>query len=218
MFEEVSAFYTRKSDAIITQAMPVLNQVFEERGEQIEQIVVPFTDGLRSIQVPVGLKKAIDNGGREITKSFEKTIVLALIDESWKEHLREMDELKQSVQNAVYEQKDPLIIYKMEAFNLFKNMLNAVNKEVVSFLYKGGIPIQTDPNDVREAQAPRPASSRLTMSKPEFGQPSNGADGMEDTRELAPQQPIRKEVTVGRNEPCPCGSGKKFKNCHGAGL
>ncbi|MNL26778.1 preprotein translocase subunit SecA [compost metagenome] len=218
LFEEVSAFYTRKSDAIIAQAMPVLNQVFEERGEQIEQIVVPFTDGLRSIQVPVGLKKAIDNGGREITKSFEKTIVLALIDESWKEHLREMDELKQSVQNAVYEQKDPLIIYKMEAFNLFKNMLNAVNKEVVSFLYKGGIPIQTDPNDVREAQAPRPASSRLTMSKPEFGQPTSSADGMEDTRELAPQQPIRKEVTVGRNEPCPCGSGKKFKNCHGAGL
>ncbi len=218
LFEEVSAFYTRKSDAIIAQAMPVLNQVFEERGEQIEQIVVPFTDGLRSIQVPVGLRKAIDNGGREITKSFEKTIVLALIDESWKEHLREMDELKQSVQNAVYEQKDPLIIYKMEAFNLFKNMLNAVNKEVVSFLYKGGIPIQTDPNDVREAQAPRPAPNRLTMSKPEFAQAGGGVDGMEDTREHAPQQPIRKEVTVGRNEPCPCGSGKKFKNCHGAGL
>lgn len=218
LFEEVSAFYTRKSDAIISQAMPVLNQVFAERGEQIEQIVVPFTDGLRSIQVPVSLKKAIDNGGREITKSFEKTIVLALIDESWKEHLREMDELKQSVQNAVYEQKDPLIIYKMEAFNLFKNMLNAVNKEVVSFLYKGGIPVQTDPNDVREAQAPRPAPSRLKMSKPEFGHPTSTADVMEDTREHAPQQPVRKEVTVGRNEPCPCGSGKKYKNCHGAGL
>lgn len=219
LFEEVTSFYARKSDAIMDQAMPVLRQVFAERGEQIEQIIVPFTDGVRHIQVPVGLKKAIDNGGREVTKSFEKTIVLALIDESWKEHLREMDELKQSVQNAVYEQKDPLIIYKMEAFNLFKNMLNAVNKEVVSFLFKGGIPVQTDPNDVREAQAPRPAPSRLKMSKPEFSQASStGMPEMEDTREQVPQQPIRKEVTIGRNEPCPCGSGKKYKNCHGAGL
>jgi len=219
LFEEVTAFYTRKSDAIISQALPVLTQVFDERGEQIEQIIVPFTDGLRHIQVPVGLKKAIDNGGREVTKSFEKTIVLALIDESWKEHLREMDELKQSVQNAVYEQKDPLIIYKMEAFNLFKNMLNAVNKEVVSFLFKGGIPVQTEPGDVREAQAPRPAPSKLKMSKPEFSQSSStGMPEMEDTREAVPQQPIRKDVVIGRNDPCPCGSGKKYKNCHGAGL
>ena len=116
---------------------------------------------MRSIQVPVGLKKAIDNDGREITKSFEKTIVLALIDESWKEHLREMDELKQSVQNAVYEQKDPLIIYKMEAFNLFKNMLNAVNKEVVSFLYKGGIPVQTDPNDVKGSTSAKTCTKQV---------------------------------------------------------
>jgi preprotein translocase subunit SecA len=219
LFDEVTAFYERKSDAIIGQAMPVLVQVYDERGEQIEQILVPFTDGIRSVQVPVGLKKAIDNKGREITKSFEKTIVLALIDETWKEHLREMDELKQSVQNAVYEQKDPLIIYKMEAFNLFKNMLNAVNKEVVSFLFKGGIPVQTDPGDVREAQAPKPAPNKLKMSKPEFAETSStGMPEMEDTREQVPQQPVRKEVTTGRNEPCPCGSGKKFKNCHGAGM
>ncbi|RYG03578.1 MAG: preprotein translocase subunit SecA, partial [Chitinophagaceae bacterium] len=219
LFDEVTAFYERKSDAIINQAMPVLVQVYDERGEQIEQILVPFTDGIRSVQVPVGLKKAIDNKGREITKSFEKTIVLALIDETWKEHLREMDELKQSVQNAVYEQKDPLIIYKMEAFNLFKNMLNAVNKEVVSFLFKGGIPVQTDPGDVREAQAPKPTANKLKMSKPEFAETSStGMPEMEDTREQVPQQPVRKEVTIGRNEPCPCGSGKKFKNCHGAGM
>jgi len=219
LFDEVTAFYERKSDAIISQAMPVLVQVYDERGEQIEQILVPFTDGIRSVQVPVGLKKAIDNKGREITKSFEKTIVLALIDETWKEHLREMDELKQSVQNAVYEQKDPLIIYKMEAFNLFKNMLNAVNKEVVSFLFKGGIPVQTDPGDVREAQAPKPAPNKLKMSKPEFAETSStGMPEMEDTREQVPQQPVRREVTTGRNEPCPCGSGKKFKNCHGAGM
>jgi preprotein translocase subunit SecA len=219
LFEEATTFYARKSENIILQAMPVLTQVFEERGDHIEQIVVPFTDGIRSIQVPVELKKAIANHGREVTKSFEKTIVLALIDESWKEHLREMDELKQSVQNAVYEQKDPLIIYKMEAFNLFKNMLNAVNKEVVSFLYKGGIPMQQEADDIREVEAPRPAPSRLKMSKPEFASSTSTGDvQFDDTREAVPQQPIRKEVTIGRNDPCPCGSGKKYKNCHGAGL
>ncbi len=219
LFAEASNYYTRKSDSIIQQALPVLKQVYDERGSYIEQIVIPFTDGIRSIQVPVGLKVAIDNNGREITKSFEKTIVLGLIDESWKEHLREMDELKQSVQNAVYEQKDPLIIYKMEAFNLFKNMLNAVNKEVVSFLYKGGIPVQQEPEQIQEApEAPRHAPANVKTSKPEFQSATSDPVIMEDTREPVPQQPIRKEVVTGRNEPCPCGSGKKFKNCHGAGL
>jgi len=194
--------------------MAVLSQVYAERGEQIEQVVVPFTDGIRHIQVPVNLKKAIENKGREVTKAFEKTIILALIDDSWKEHLREMDELKQSVQNAVYEQKDPLIIYKMEAFNLFKGMLNVVNKEVVSFLYKGGIPVQAEPENIREAQAPKP-QPKLQTTKQEFGSEEPGAE-FGDTREQVAQQPIRKEATVGRNEPCPCGSGKKFKNCHGA--
>ncbi|RZK60492.1 MAG: preprotein translocase subunit SecA [Pedobacter sp.] len=216
LFEEVTAFYARKSESIINQSMQVLKQVYAERGEQIEQVVVPFSDGIRHIQVPVNLQKAIDNNGREVTKAFEKTIILALIDDSWKEHLREMDELKQSVQNAVYEQKDPLIIYKMEAFNLFKSMLNVVNKEVVSFLYKGGIPVQQDAEDVREVQAPKRTQSKLQVSKPEYTQSSSSEMPMEDTREVVPQQPIRKEATVGRNEPCPCGSGKKFKNCHGA--
>jgi preprotein translocase subunit SecA len=215
LFEEATAFYARKSDAVINQSMSVLKQVFAERGEQIEQVVVPFTDGMRHIQVPVNLKKAIDNNGREVTKAFEKTIILALIDDSWKEHLREMDDLKQSVQNAVYEQKDPLIIYKMEAFNLFKSMLSVVNKEVVSFLYKGGIPVQQEADNVKEAKAPKKEQAKLRVSKPEYGQVTSNGLPMEDTREVVPPQPIRKEVTVGRNEPCPCGSGKKFKNCHG---
>jgi len=214
LFEEVTAFYLRKSEGIVNQAMPVLKEVFADRGDMIEQIVVPFTDGMRHIQVPVELKKAIENNGREITKAFEKTIILALIDDSWKEHLREMDELKQSVQNAVYEQKDPLIIYKMEAFNLFKGMLNIVNKEVVSFLFKGGIPMQQEPEQVREAVAPKP-QPKLNATKQEYGDQSD-LDLVGDTREPQPLQPIRKEATVGRNEPCPCGSGKKFKNCHGA--
>ncbi|MGN7203201.1 preprotein translocase subunit SecA [Pedobacter sp. SAFR-022] len=219
LFTEASSYYSRKSDAIIQQALPVLKQVYDERGTYIEQIVIPFTDGIRSIQVPVNLKVAIDNNGREITKSFEKTIVLGLIDESWKEHLREMDELKQSVQNAVYEQKDPLIIYKMEAFNLFKNMLNAVNKEVVSFLYKGGIPVHQEPEQIQEAPEPAKAvPANVKTSKAEFQSATSDAIVMDDTREAVPQQPIRKEAVTGRNEPCPCGSGKKFKNCHGAGM
>jgi len=216
LFDEAEAFYARKSEAVIQQSLPVLTQVYEERGEHIEQIVVPFTDGIRGIQVAVDLKKAIDNKGKEIVRSFEKTIVLALIDDSWKEHLREMDDLKQSVQNAVYEQKDPLVIYKMEAFNLFKNMLNAVNKEVVSFLYKGGIPVQQEAEDLREAPAPV-KQPKLQTTKQEFGREEPGIE-FGDTREAVPQQPIRKEATVGRNEPCPCGSGKKYKNCHGANL
>ncbi|MCX3265805.1 preprotein translocase subunit SecA [Pedobacter agri] len=216
LFEEAEAFYARKSDAIIQQSLPVLTQVYEERGQHIEQIVVPFTDGIRGIQVAVDLKKAIENNGKEVVRSFEKTIVLALIDDSWKEHLREMDDLKQSVQNAVYEQKDPLVIYKMEAFNLFKNMLNAVNKEVVSFLYKGGIPVQQEAEEVREAPAPV-KQPKLQTTKQEFGAEQPGVE-FGDTREAVPQQPIRKEAAIGRNEPCPCGSGKKYKNCHGANL
>ncbi|WP_231426707.1 preprotein translocase subunit SecA [Pedobacter sp. Leaf250] len=216
LFEEAETFYARKSEAIIQQSLPVLTQVYEERGEHIEQIVVPFTDGIRGIQVAVDLKKAIDNKGKEVVRSFEKTIVLALIDDSWKEHLREMDDLKQSVQNAVYEQKDPLVIYKMEAFNLFKNMLTAVNKEVVSFLYKGGIPVQQEAEEIKEAPAPV-KQPKLQTTKQEFGTEQPGVE-FGDTREAVPQQPIRKEATVGRNEPCPCGSGKKFKNCHGANL
>ncbi|MFC4212264.1 preprotein translocase subunit SecA [Pedobacter lithocola] len=216
LFEEAETFYARKSEAIIQQSLPVLTQVYEERGQHIEQIVVPFTDGIRGIQVAVDLKKAIDNKGKEVVRSFEKTIVLALIDDSWKEHLREMDDLKQSVQNAVYEQKDPLVIYKMEAFNLFKNMLTAVNKEVVSFLYKGGIPVQQEADEIKEAPAPV-KQPKLQTTKQEFGHEEPGIE-FGDTREAVPQQPIRKEATVGRNEPCPCGSGKKYKNCHGANL
>ena len=216
LFTEAESFYARKSESIIQQSLPVLTQVYEERGQHIEQIVVPFTDGIRGIQVAVDLKKAIDNKGKEVVRSFEKTIVLALIDDSWKEHLREMDDLKQSVQNAVYEQKDPLVIYKMEAFNLFKDMLNAVNKEVVSFLYKGGIPVQQEADEVREAPAPV-KQPKLQTTKQEFGAEQPGVE-FGDTREAVPQQPIRKEAVTGRNEPCPCGSGKKYKNCHGASL
>ncbi len=215
LFEEVSEFYHRKSEAIAAQALPVLKEVYDTRGESIENIIVPFTDGTRGIQVAAPLKKSVESKGKEVVKAFEKTVVLALIDDTWKEHLREMDDLKQSVQNAVYEQKDPLVVYKMESFNLFKGMLSAVNKEVISFLFKGGIPVN-EGAPVQEARPqPKLDLSKLKSSKPELGQETNGA-GMEDTREVQKTQPIvRQEEKIGRNDPCPCGSGKKYKNCHG---
>ncbi|HEY1007057.1 MAG TPA: SEC-C metal-binding domain-containing protein, partial [Sphingobacteriaceae bacterium] len=217
LFGQVSGFYRHKALSIAEQTLPVFKQVFEERGNYIENIVVPFTDGVRGLQVSANLRKAIDTNGLEVFRSFERTVVLGLIDEAWKEHLREMDELKQSVQNAVYEQKDPLIVYKVEAFNLFKQMLASVNKEVISFLFKGGIPVQ-EPEEIREARpAVREDLSQLKTSKPELSQAANGIP-VEDTREIQKPQPVRVEHKIGRNDPCPCGSGKKYKNCHGVGL
>jgi preprotein translocase subunit SecA len=217
VFSIISDFYHRKSEGVAQQTFPVLKDVLRERGDHIENIVVPFSDGLRSVQVATNLKKAVETKGHEVFKSFEKSVVLALIDEAWKEHLREMDELKQSVQNAVYEQKDPLIVYKMEAFELFKQMLATVNKDIVSFLFKGNIP-QQQPQEVREARPqPRQDLSKLKVSKPELAQAANGVP-VDDTRELQKTQPIRVEHKIGRNDPCPCGSGKKYKNCHGVGV
>ncbi|NEU08763.1 preprotein translocase subunit SecA [Flavihumibacter sp. R14] len=217
VFEAINDFYHRKSEGVAQQTLPVLKDVLRERGDYIENIVVPFSDGIRAVQVATNLKKAVETNGHEVFKSFEKSVVLALIDESWKEHLREMDELKQSVQNAVYEQKDPLIVYKMEAFELFKQMLATVNKDIVSFLFKGNIP-QQQPDEVREARPqPKQDLSKLKVSKPELAQAANGVP-VDDTRELQKTQPIRVENKIGRNDPCPCGSGKKYKNCHGVGV
>jgi preprotein translocase subunit SecA len=217
VFHEVTAFYKRKAEAIAHQAYPVLKDVFTTRGEYVENIVVPFTDGIHGIQVAVPLKKALENKGAEVFKSFEKNVVLYLIDDAWKEHLREMDELKQSVQNAVYEQKDPLLVYKFEAFELFRQMLANVNKELVSFLFRGGIPVQQEPEEIKEAKPqPKMDLKKLRTSKPELVHESNGVP-MDDLREIQKATPVRVEHKVGRNDPCPCGSGKKYKNCHGLG-
>jgi preprotein translocase subunit SecA len=217
VFENVIDFYHRKATNIAVQTLPVLKDVYATRGEQIENIVVPFTDGLRGLQVAANLKRAVETDGKEVFKSFEKGVVLSLIDEAWKEHLREMDDLKQSVQNAVYEQKDPIIIYKMEAFNLFKQMLITMNKDIVSFLFKGEIPHQ-QPQEVREARKMPNQEPKVQVSKPELASATSGGGlPVEDTREIQKTQPIRNDNKIGRNDPCPCGSGKKYKNCHGIG-
>jgi preprotein translocase subunit SecA len=216
-FAEVIDFYKRKAEAVAQQAYPVLKDVYDTRGQYVENIVVPFSDGVRGMQVAVPLKKAVDNKGLEVFKSFEKSVTLSLIDDAWKEHLREMDELKQSVQNAVYEQKDPLLVYKFEAFELFRQMLANVNKELVSFLFRGGIPVQQEPEQVREAKPqPKLDFKNMRTSKPELVSESNGMP-MEDTREIHKPTPVKVEQKIGRNDPCPCGSGKKYKNCHGVG-
>ncbi len=215
LFTQVIDHYHQKAKNIATQTLPVLTNVLAERGGMIENIIVPFSDGIRGIQVATNLQKAVETKGKEVFKSFEKGIVLALIDEAWKEHLREMDDLKQSVQNAVYEQKDPIIIYKMEAYNLFKTMLAGMNKDVVSFLFKGEIPgQQQEPQNI---QAARPEAPKVKVKeiKEELNSPTGVSEEDLNTQEPQVTQPIRKEQEVGRNDECPCGSGLKYKNCHG---
>ncbi|WP_462264327.1 preprotein translocase subunit SecA [Mucilaginibacter sp.] len=217
-FHTVIDFYHRKQEAIAEQAFPVLKEMFDTGVAAGQAVMVPFTDGVHMMHVPVPLDKAVANGGLEVFKSFEKSVTLTLIDEAWKEHLREMDELKQSVQNAVYEQKDPLLVYKFEAFELFRQMLANVNKELVAFLFRGGIPVQQEqPVEVQQARPsrPNPDARKIKASKPELVHESNGVP-IEDLDELRKPEPVRAEQKIGRNDPCPCGSGKKFKNCHGA--
>ena len=210
LFTQVITHYQNKAKTIASQTLPVLKNVLAERGDMVENIVVPFTDGIRGIQVSTNLRKAVESEGEDVFRSFEKGIVLALIDDAWKEHLREMDDLKQSVQNAVYEQKDPIIIYKMEAFDLFKSMLATMNKDIVSFLFKGEIPGQQQPQNIQEAK-PIPAQpANVKATKEDLDSPTGVSE-----EDVAVTQPIRKEATVGRNDECPCGSGLKYKNCHG---
>ena len=207
MRDLITATFHRKVNAIAQQAYPVIKDVFEKSAQLYENIVVPISDGAKVFQVVTNLKKAYETEGRDIVKSYQKTAILMVIDDLWKEHLREMDDLKQSVQTATYEQKDPLLIYKFESFELFKTMIGRVNREVVSTLMKGHIPIR-DSSQVREAEQRR----RLDMSRYET---SRRNEMMANTKEQQKPQPVKVEKKTGRNEPCPCGSGKKYKHCHG---
>ncbi len=216
IYEKMIDGYKRKVETISKQAFPVIKNVYETKKEVYKNIVVPITDGKRVFQIICNLEKAYNNNGKELLKSYQKQIVLNTIDEAWKEQLREMDDLKQSVQNATYEQKDPLLIYKFESFNLFKVLVVKVNKDVVSTLMKGQIPIQRA-DQVREAAVrKRTDMSRYKTQKSELPGAENAMDGANtNTQERSKPQPVKVEKTVGRNDPCPCGSGKKYKYCHG---
>ena len=213
-FEAAMANFKRKTERIATIATPVIKQVYETQGHMYENIMIPITDGKRMYNIPVNLKAAYETEGKEIVKSFEKAILLHTIDEGWKENLRELDELKHSVQNASYEQKDPLLIFKLESVKLFDNMVNKINNQTISVLMRGQIPVP-DPEQVRAAAPEAPAPrQQYQESKQDLSDPNQQAAANRDTREQK-REPIRAQKTVGRNDPCPCGSGKKFKNCHG---
>jgi preprotein translocase subunit SecA len=216
LFEAGEKHYHVKTAQIAETVLPVIKDVYTNPNNNFENIVTPFTDGIRSIQVMANLKKAYDSQGRELVAIFEKTIILAMIDDSWKEHLREMDDLKQSVQNASLEQKDPLVVYKLESFNLFRQMIAKTSKDIISFLMKGGLPVEENSTKPKlpqarftQEQAPQKPKEKLVESR-------NEDEAKEKQEQQKPkQQPIRVEATLGRNDPCFCGSGKKYKNCHG---
>lgn len=209
--------FKRKMSNMAQIAYPVIKQVYEKQGQQYENILIPITDGKRMFNIPVNLKAAYESEGKEVVKAFEKAIMLLTIDEAWKEHLRELDDLRQSVQNASYEQKDPLLIYKLESFNLFKTMMNGVNRKISSVLMRGQIPVR-EPEQVRQAAPTQSRSdySRYRTQKDDFSGGNTSQTAQKDTRERQVTQPIHAEKTVGRNDLCPCGSGKKYKNCHGS--
>jgi len=209
VFQEIREFYDRKGDAIIEIAMPHLKGWYESKAETIENIYVPFTDGKKEAMVMTPLKESYESGGRVLLKSVEKHITLAFMDAAWKEHLREMDDLKQAVQTASYEQKDPLLIYKFEAFELFKKALSEINRDLTSFLFKARIPIKKN-EEVKEARRQKEAQKYKTSRA--GGVPGAGGQQKQEARKA---EPVRVGKKVGRNEPCPCGSGKKFKHCHG---
>jgi preprotein translocase subunit SecA len=212
--------YQRRMETIARKAYPVVKDVYENKGKIYENIVVPISDAQRVFQITTHLKTAYDTEGADLAKSFSKAMVLLTIDEAWKEHLRELDDLKQAVQNASYEQKDPLLIYKFESFSLFKGMIDRNNRNVVASLAKAQIPIR-DASQVKQAEERKQHQDmgRLKMQKDELpgaGMPgAGGGQSTEGTKEKQKVQPVRVEKKVGRNEPCPCGSGKKYKQCHG---
>ena len=216
-FEAAMANFKRKTERIAMIANPVIKQVYENQGHMYENIMIPITDGKRMYNIAVNLKAAYENEGKEIVKSFEKAILLHTIDDAWKENLRELDELKHSVQNASYEQKDPLLIFKLESVKLFDDMVNKINNNTVSVLMRGQIPVP-DPEQVRAAAPERPAPrQQYQETKQDLTDPNQQAAAQRDTREQK-HEPIRVQKTPCRNDPCPCGSGKKFKNCHGKGM
>jgi preprotein translocase subunit SecA len=225
-FDAVLAHFKKRVERFSQQAWPVIKDVYETRGQMYENILVPLTDGRRMYQISVPLKEAYETKAENVMLQFEKAILLHTIDDAWKENLRALDELQHSVQNASYEQKDPLLIFKLESVTLFDNMVNEINDGTISVLMRTQLP-QQQPQDVQQAP------SQLQRRRPQYTEQHQNLDEMSETQKAmhqaaqsptsngAPQQRqpiVNQQPRVGRNDPCPCGSGKKFKNCHGRGL
>ena len=211
--------FKRRMDKLMSVANPVIQKVYEEKGQMYENILIPITDGKKVYNIAVNLKKAAESESREVVREFEKRMLLYVIDDEWKEHLRQLDDLKQSVQNASYEQKDPLLIYKLESFGIFRRMLDALNRRAIAILLRGQIPT-SNPEDVRQAQEQRRQDySRYRTQKDSTAraaqQSGQAVAAGRDTREVQRPEPIHVEKKPRPNDPCPCGSGKKYKQCHG---
>ncbi|MBX2815612.1 MAG: SEC-C domain-containing protein, partial [Saprospiraceae bacterium] len=213
--KQFAEFYIEKSDRIAQTLYPVVKNVYEREGNRYKYIAIPVTDGSnRQLPISANLEDAVKSEGKSIVKDIEKAVSLALIDTNWKEHLRSMDELKDSVQGASFEQKDPLVIYKMEAYNLFEQLINQVNGDVTAFLAKGKLLIE-NPNQVSEAKRPATDLSRTRANRGAEEQAARAAAEGVSRKQAKPETFRRTERKVGRNEPCPCGSGRKYKHCHG---
>ena len=219
-FQAAIGNFNRKTERIQTVAQPIIKQVYENQGSIYERIMVPITDGRKMYQIPCNLKEAYESDCKSIVKEFEKSILLHIIDDSWKENLRQLDELKHSVQNASYEQKDPLLIFKLESAKVWDEMINEMYNRICSILTRSGIPEMQQ--QVQEAAPEQPTQrQQYVESKQEVEQlvdRNQQAAAQHDTRAQQNHQPIVKDKLPGRNDPCPCGSGKKFKNCHGKGI
>jgi preprotein translocase subunit SecA len=220
LYKEAIEHYNSRKAGLAKQSLPVFQNVKLNQGSHVVNVIVPFTDGKKSLNVLTNLDKAISSKGMDMVSSVEKTITLAIIDDSWKEHLRGMDDLKQSVQTAVYEQKDPLVIYKQTAFQLFSNMDAEVNKDIVSFLCHVALPIESGGSNLREGREQRTDMSKMKVRKDELSQAEgpelmDGENKYNDPSNAPKTEPVRVGPKVGRNDPCPCGSGKKYKACHG---
>ena len=206
--KQMQAVYERRMNTLAEKVYPFIKMIFEKQGNMYKNIAIPISDGRKMLTLSVDLEKAYNTQGKEIAKALSRSIILYQIDEHWKQHLRDMDDLRQSVQNAAYEQKDPLVVYKLESYNLFATMLEELNKDVLSFLLRAFVPLRED-SEARPAQAPR-SQDMSNMRTQRNGLTTNG--------EQKARTPIHVDKKIGRNDPCPCGSGKKYKNCHGAGL
>ena len=219
-FQSAMATFKRKTDRIESVAWPIIKEVEENQGAIYERIMVPITDGKRVYNIPCNLKEAYRTEGKDVVKQFERVIMLHIIDDCWKENLRQLDELRHSVQNASYEQKDPLLIFKLESAKLFDSMVNDMNNRITSILTRGQIPEMQRQEEVQEAAPEQPTQRQnYTEQKVDFDDEAQQAAANQDTREIEENHtPLVKDKMPGRNDPCPCGSGKKFKNCHGKGL
>ena len=206
--DHMQEVYERRMNTLSEKVYPFIKMIFEKQGNMYKNIAIPISDGRKMLTLSVDLEKAYNTQGKEIAKALSRSIILYQIDEHWKQHLRDMDDLRQSVQNAAYEQKDPLVVYKLESYNLFATMLEELNEDVLSFLLRAFVPLRDD-SEARPAQAPR-SQDMSNMRTRREDLTTNG--------EQKARTPIHVDKRVGRNDPCPCGSGKKYKNCHGAGL